>query len=78
MPFCAMPGIGSDCQQLARSLKVKELKQRVAHLLVTTFPALDREQVTDKILTQVIDVISPTETKIKGPEFSEQEAHLSH
>ncbi|XP_053352825.1 uncharacterized protein LOC128524327 isoform X1 [Clarias gariepinus] len=57
-------------------LKVKELKERLAHLLVTFFPALDREQVTDEILTQVIDVISPTETKNKGKEFNQQEAHL--
>ncbi|MCI4378212.1 hypothetical protein PGIGA_G00213260 [Pangasianodon gigas] len=49
------------------SLRLRELRQRVARLLVTLVPALDLQQVNydceviDEILTQVVDEISPTE-----------------
>ncbi|KAB5576854.1 hypothetical protein PHYPO_G00203300 [Pangasianodon hypophthalmus] len=49
------------------SLRLRELRQRVARLLVTLVPVLDLQQVNydceviDEILTQVVDEISPTE-----------------
>ncbi|KAF7709284.1 hypothetical protein HF521_016134 [Silurus meridionalis] len=48
------------------SLKLRDLRQKVAHLLVTFVPALDLQQVNydcdviDEILTQVVDEISAT------------------
>ncbi|KAB5576852.1 hypothetical protein PHYPO_G00203280 [Pangasianodon hypophthalmus] len=50
------------------SLRLRELRQRVARLLVIVVPTLDLQQmnydceVIDEILTEVINEISPTET----------------
>ncbi|XP_060785446.1 MORC family CW-type zinc finger protein 3-like [Neoarius graeffei] len=57
------PEIGQE----NKNIQLRELRQRVARLLVTFVPALDLQQVNydceviDEILTQVIDEISPTE-----------------
>ncbi|XP_053483641.1 MORC family CW-type zinc finger protein 3 isoform X2 [Ictalurus furcatus] len=63
-----IPKIGQETSNLQTySLRLRELRQKVARLLVTFVPALDLEQVNydceviDEILTQVIDEISPTE-----------------
>ncbi|KAF5903094.1 MORC family CW-type zinc finger protein 3, partial [Clarias magur] len=53
-----------------------ELRQRVDHLLVNFIPAVDRGQVTDDILTQFIDVISPEAEVMLTKETEIQEAHL--
>ncbi|KAF4087301.1 hypothetical protein AMELA_G00094220 [Ameiurus melas] len=62
------PKIGQEASNLQTySLRLRDLRQKVARLLVTFVPALDLEQVNydceviDEILTQVIDEISPTE-----------------
>ncbi|XP_060785435.1 MORC family CW-type zinc finger protein 3-like isoform X3 [Neoarius graeffei] len=62
------PEIGQENNNMQScSLRLRELRQRVAHLLVAFVPALDLQQVNydceviDEILTQVIDQISPTE-----------------
>ncbi|XP_066542778.1 MORC family CW-type zinc finger protein 3-like isoform X2 [Hoplias malabaricus] len=53
------------------SLKLRELRQRVGHLLVTFVPALDLEQVNydcdviDEILEQVINEITSTRTVLQ-------------
>lgn len=58
-------------------LMLRELRQRVTHLLVTFVPALDLEQVIEKILNQVVDVITPTEAAILTKEVEVHEEHLS-
>lgn len=56
---------------------LRELRQRVTRLLVTFVPALDLEQVIEKILAQVVDVISPTEAAVLTKEVEVHEEHLS-
>ncbi|XP_053483629.1 uncharacterized protein LOC128609188 isoform X2 [Ictalurus furcatus] len=58
-------------------LMLRELRQRVTRLLVTFVPALDLEQVIEKILAQVVDVISPTEAAVLTKEVEVHEEHLS-
>ncbi|XP_053090422.1 MORC family CW-type zinc finger protein 3-like [Pangasianodon hypophthalmus] len=59
-------GQGNNVTQFC-SLRLRELRQTVARLLVTFVPALDLQQVNydceviDEILAQVVDEISPTE-----------------